>query len=191
MWKNSRVIVRNALIYFIPFLIMTLVAVYFLYYSFLMMQSQNIDVKEMQIQNVLDDVEETLLQSMNAAKEMCIDPSLKRKDMEAGGKTAMSGISKMANYKERMSLCSKIFLNYGTEKIYADDGTSDINVFLENCLKLNENGQQQFFDLTEQQKLFDMCVLERANGDFYLMMMYHYHNNQYSNIHHNHSHNHD
>lgn len=179
MWKDSKAVVRNVIVYFIPFIIMTFVAVFFLHHSFLMLQEQNMSILKTQMQNVLDNMEENLADSMEIAKDMCIDSALYRKNMEGHGASTMSSISKMRTYKSRMEICNTLFLNYQSDYMITDKGTSDMEIFIKDQLQLNETGQSQFLFLLEQEDSFSGGLLQRKDGTSFLILLYYFPESNY------------
>lgn len=174
MRKDSKAVVRNVIMYFIPFVIMSLVAVFFLHRSFVMLQDQNMSVLKEQMQNVLDDMEEGLSYSMAIAKDMCIDPTLRRKNMEGNDVNTVTGISKMLAYKARMKLCNTLFLNYEPDRVITNMGTSNMEVFVRNQLQLSDVGEEQFYDILETNATFASGLLQRKDGESYLLLLYYF-----------------
>lgn len=174
MRKDSKAVVRNVIMYFIPFVIMSLVAVFFLHRSFVMMQNQNMSVMKEQMQNVLDDMEESLSYSTDIAKDMCIDSALRRKNMEGNDVNTVAGISKMLAYKARMKLCNTLFLNYEPDRVITDTGISNMEVFVQNQLQLSDAGEEQFYDMLETDATFSSGLLRRKDGESYLLLLYYF-----------------
>ncbi|MBR3762577.1 MAG: helix-turn-helix transcriptional regulator [Lachnospiraceae bacterium] len=174
MWKDSKAVVRNVIMYFIPFVIMAMVAVFFLHHSFVMLQEQNMSIMKEQMQNVLDDMEESLAYSMDIAKDMCIDSALRRKNMESNDANTVAGISKMLTYKARMKMCNTLFLNYQPERVITEVGISDMEVFIRNQLQLSNVGEEQFYNMLEQEESFISGVLQRKDGESYLLFLYYF-----------------
>ena len=81
MFKDSKAFIRNTIVYFIPFVIMTIMAVVFLKRTFTMLEEKNMSIMEAQMQNVFEKIEDELSLSMEIANGICVDTSLDRNNM--------------------------------------------------------------------------------------------------------------
>lgn len=174
MFKDSKAFIRNTIVYFIPFVIMTIMAVVFLKRTFTMLEEKNMSIMEAQMQNVFEKIEDELSLSMEIANGICVDTSLDRNNMLKFDISTLHGIDKLQMYKARMDLCSDLFVYYQSENIVTEKGTTSMEVFLEEQLKLSQQGKNTFHGLIQGKEAFSYSILEKKDGTYYLLLFYYY-----------------
>ena len=71
-------------------------------------------------------------------------------------------------------MCSELFVHYQSEEIVSDKGTSSLQVFVREQLKLNENGEDTFGQLIKATGSFSSAILEKKDDTYCLMLLYYY-----------------
>lgn len=178
MFKDRKAFIKNTVCNFVPFVLMTIIAVVFLYRSFSMLYEQNIEVMQTQLQTVLTDIEEDVLISRQIADEMCIDSVLSRENMLAYGRTTIAGMHRIQLYSQRLQLYPTVFLTYTEKQIVTTSGTMKSRVFAEG-LNLSEDSMAKYYELMQSTERVQSCVLEKKNGGKYLFLLYYYPQSKY------------
>jgi len=115
--QENRAFLRNTICYFIPFLIMTVLALVSLGYTFSMLMKQNYEIVQTQLQRGTDDIEEKLSVLTELATKIGMDREINRKDMEEQSVAANKAIQKLVDYKMEVEFCSRLFWTYTPDKL--------------------------------------------------------------------------
>ena len=173
VFKDKKAVIKNTICYFIPFVLMTIIAVVFLRKTFSLLAKQNTSIMQTQIQNILADIEEDISDSRQIADEICIDSALSRENMLEYGKFTLAGMRRIEQYSQRMQLYPTIFLTYTDKQIVTKSGTMKSRVFAEE-LSLTEDSFVKYQELMHGTERFQSCVLEKEDGAKYLFLLYYY-----------------
>lgn len=173
MFKDKKAFIRNIICYFIPFVLMSIIAVVFLHRTFSLLYEQNVAIMQSQMQNILAEIEEDIAVSKQTADEMCIDSTLSRDKMLEYGIPTLAGMKKIQQYRQRMQFYPTIFLTYTEKQIVTPSGTMKGRVFAEG-LGLSEDSLAEYNELMEGTDRFQSCVLEKKDGGKYLFLLYYY-----------------
>ena len=179
MFRSSRAFFRNIIYYFIPFLVVSVIAVVFLNKTFLMLEEQNRSVMQIQMENILYELEDELAVSKQIAEEMCIDSTLSRKNMLEYGRFTVAGINRLQLYKLRLNMNPNMFLSYTEQQIATAEGTYMSSAYVERTLGLTEESQKLWYQMMQQTESFSSAVLEGNKGGRYLLLLYYYPESDY------------
>lgn len=171
--QENRAFLRNTICYFIPFLIMTALALVSLGYTFSMLMKQNYEIVQTQLQRGTDDIEEKLSVLTELATKIGMDREINRKDMEEQSVAATKAIQKLVDYKMEVEFCSRLFWTYTPDKLIASDGLSSRDVFTHTIYKMTEESRQLFGEMFEQRRHISR-VLEVDGGRKYILYLYYY-----------------
>lgn len=172
MFKLKRTLVQNVITNFIPFVVMTLVAVFFLWNSYSLLENKNMSIMNTQMQNVLDKVEMEIASAMELADTVLSDSSLSMKGLEGDGRETVSGLTRLRSYESRLPFHASIYLNYEPERIISGDGVVQLKNYLNAQLKLDQEGKEKFLSLFASAKEFQSSVLSKQDGGSYLLLQY-------------------
>lgn len=173
MLKGKMVYVKNIICYFIPFVVMTVLAVAFLHRTFSLLIEKNTILLEKSMQDVLDDIESEFLVCTEIANEMCIDAALSRGKVLGDSGDTLAAIDQMLWYSHRIEWYPTVFLTYTDERVVSKRGTETREVFAES-LNLSEDGFKMYRELMESTERFQSSILEKENGERYLLLLYYY-----------------
>ena len=179
MFRRNKAFLRNTIYYFIPFLVVSVIAVVFLNKTFLMLEEQNRSVMQIQMENILYELEDELAVSKQIAEEIYIDSTLSRKNMLEYGRFTVAGISRLQLYKLRLNMNPNMFLSYTEQQIATAEGTYWSSVYVEKTLGLNERSQRLWNQMMQQTESFSSAVLEGKKGGNYLFLLYYYPKSDY------------
>ena len=150
MFRRNKAFLKNTIYYFIPFLVVSMIAVVFLNKTFLMLEEQNRSVMQIQMENILYELEDEVAVSKQIAEEMCIDSTLSHKNMLEYGRFTVAGIKRLTLYKLRLDLNPNMFLSYTEQQIATAEGTYSSSVYVERALGLNEESQKLWYQTMQQ-----------------------------------------
>ncbi|MBR2037492.1 MAG: helix-turn-helix transcriptional regulator [Lachnospiraceae bacterium] len=179
MFRSSKAFLKNTIYYFIPFILVSVIAVVFLNKTFLMLEEQNRSVMQIQMENILNELEDELAVSKQIAEEMCIDSTLSHKNMLEYGRLTVAGIKRLQTYNFRLNMNPNMFLSYTEQQIATAQGTYMSSVYLESALGLNEESQKLWYQMMQQTESFSSAVLEDKEGERYLFLLYYYPKSNY------------
>lgn len=171
--QSGKVFIRNTLWYFIPFLIMTIVAIISQNYIFQMLQSQNYEIIQNQLVRDIDQIEEDIYSSRKIALEMSMDSILSEKNMNELGLLSIRAIERIREYRIRIDICSTIFMTYSPKKIIDENGVTSVDVYCQRLQQFNEDSEVVFKDLLEARQDAS-CVLENISGVKTILILYYF-----------------
>ncbi len=171
--QSGKVFIRNTLWYFIPFLIMTIVAIISQNYIFQMLQSQNYEIIQNQLERDIDQIEEDIYSSRKIALEMSMDRILSKKNLNERGLLAIRAIDRIGEYRIRIDICSTIFMTYSPEKIIDENGMTSVDVYCQRLQQFNEDSEAVFKDLLKARQNAS-CVLESISGVKTILFLYYF-----------------
>lgn len=179
MFRSSKAFLKNTVYYFIPFIVLSVIAVAFLNKTFLMLEEQNRSVMQIQMENILYELENELAVSKQIAEEMCIDSTLSYKNMLEYGRFTVAGIKRLQIYNLRLNMNPNMFLTYTEKQIATAEGTYMSSVYVERTLGLTEESQKLWYQMMQQTESFSSAVLQDKKGGRYLFLLYYYPKSDY------------
>ena len=171
--QSGKIFIRNTVWYFIPFLVMTIVAIVSQNYTFQMMQTQNYEIIQNQLLRDLEEIEEDMYSSRKNAVEMSMDASLSKENLEELGLLSMRGIKRIREYRIRMDICSSIFIAYSMQKIVDENGITSLDIYCEKMQYFNKESSAVFRELLEARQDAG-CVLENIGGEKSILLLYYF-----------------
>lgn len=174
MWKLRKSLVQNIIVNFIPFIIMTVLALAFLWRSFVMLENRNLSSIRGQLQNIMGDVEKELLIVMEVADRISSDSLLSKRNLEKYGRSTLDGIEKIRLYEMQLPYSASAFVSYWPTRIISGTGTIRKENFLENELNLSNQGKETFHASFEAVNLNSSSILRKKDGNNYLMFLFYY-----------------
>ena len=174
MLKSRNLLFQNIVVNFIPFIAMTLLALVFLWRSFEMLEDRNVSAIKVQIQNVMEDVEKELITVMEVIDHISSDLSLSKSNLEDYGRKTLSGIEKIQLYEMQLPYNASAFVSYWPIRLISGLGTIKTEHFLENDLKLSNQGKEAFRESFESANLSNSSILKKKDGSNYLLFIFYY-----------------
>ena len=171
--QSGKLFIRNTLWYFVPFLIMTIIAIISQNYTFRMMQSQNYEIIQNQLSRDLEDIEADIYSGRRIALEMSMDSSLSKENMEELGLLTRKAIDRIEEYRIRLNICSSLFMTYSTEKIVDENGIARLDVYCKSSQTFNEESTAVFKSLMAARENAS-CVLENVGGSKSVLFLYYF-----------------
>ena len=170
--QSLRSFIRNTMWYFIPFLIMTVVAIVSQDYIFSMLLKQNCKIIQNQLLYDLETLEEEIYSSKKMSLEMSLDSSLSADSMTELGLLSIRGIERIGEYRMRLSVCSELFVACSTEKIITENGISSFDVFCEDIQRFSEKDKKAFQELLVKRERISTHLIERETNSSILLLYY-------------------
>lgn len=176
--QSGRAFLKNTIWYLIPFLIMTVVSIISLNYIFHILQEQNQEIVSNQLKHLSDEIEEDLFVSRQLALEISMDTTLTNVEMLKYELVTIDGIEKLAYYKQRMEICSSLFIAYKPDKLITSIGSTSETAFWNIEYNLLEDETQLVTQLMADRKDYN-CVLQKKNGKKIILLLYYFPGNRY------------
>ena len=108
--KDFKAFIKTTFYYFVPFVVMSVIATVLLQRAFSMLKEQNILIMKNQISNILTAVEGDVTLTAQISNEICADSALSRKKATAFDAQTLRGIERLQNYGSMLSLNQILFL---------------------------------------------------------------------------------
>lgn len=175
--QNGKLFIKNTLWYFIPFLIMTIIAIISQNYTFKMMQSQNYEIIQNQLMRDVDQIEEEIYSSRRIAVEMSMDSILSEENMDELGLLSIRAINRIEEYWIRMDICSTLFMTYSLEILINERGRTSLNAYCQGNQFTEESEAVFRRILTARQDA--SCVIESMNGVKQILLLYYFPSDTY------------
>ncbi len=171
--QSSRGFLRNTLWYFIPFLIMTVISIISLNFTFKMLQEQNYEMMQNQLQRDMQNVEAKLYKSKETATEISLDADLYNEKISDQGINAIKGMKRLSEYRQRIELLSTLFLAYEPDKIITEVGIGGIALYCSKTWAITDESKEMMMELMEN-RCSVSCLLEKQDGSQYIVMLYYF-----------------
>lgn len=174
MVKENKTFIQTTLLYFIPFVMMAVVAIAFLERTFSMLEANITSVSQAQMQGIVEELEDGISESAQIANEIYLDRALTSEQIQNYDGATISGISQLYDYQKRMTFNPIVFVTYWDDRVVSSIGTSTLDSLMKLTLKLNERGEAEFAQVMQGTDLQNIGLLECENGNRYMMVVYHY-----------------
>lgn len=171
--QNIKIFVRNVLLYFLPFFIMTVIAIISQDYIFRMLQDKNYEIIRNQLLRDFEEIEEEIYSGRSIALEMSKDDNLSKENLEELGILSIKAINRIGEYRIRFDICSSIFMTYSPEKIVDENGITSLNSYCE-FGKIFSNESAAVFKSLLEARESSSCVLETIKGAKSILFLYYF-----------------
>ncbi len=172
--KDFKAFVKTTFYYFVPFVVMSVIATVLLQRAFSMLKEQNILIMKNQISNILTAVEGDVTLTAQISNEICADSALSRKKVTAFDAQTLKGIERLRNYGSMLSLNQILLLSYGESMLLTKDGSVQEHVFAANRLSLKEESIDLFESMMQSTETIQNNILEKKDGTRLLFLLYYY-----------------
>lgn len=170
--QSLKSFLRSTIWYFIPFLVMTVVAIVSQNYVFRILLKQNYEIIQNQLVNDLEKLEQEIYSSKQLSLEMSLDSNLSVESMTELGLLSIKGIDRIGQYRARSSMCSSLFIACSTEKIITEYGISSFNVFCDDIQYFSEQDSALLYELMEKRESVSSILVERGSNRSILFLYY-------------------
>lgn len=171
--QSGKIFIRNTLWYFIPFLIMTIIAIVSQNYTFQMMQSQNYEIVQKQLIRDMEEIEADIYSGRKIAIEMSMDSILSEENMDELGLLSIRAFDRIGEYRIRMDICSTLFMCYSPEKLFDENGSTSLDAYCQGIQQFTEDSEATFRGLLAARQDAN-CVLENMNGVKHILLLYYF-----------------
>lgn len=170
--QSLKSFLRSTIWYFIPFLVMTVLAIVSQNYVFRILLKQNYEIIQNQLLNDLEKLEQEIYSSKQLSLEMSLDSKLSVESMTELGLLSIKGIDRIGEYRARSSMCSGLFIACSTEKIITEYGISSFNVFCDDIQYFPEKDSALLLELMEKRESVSSILVERGSNRSILLLYY-------------------